>query len=204
MPLESVIVLTAIATAFTVFAVVLAWADLQTRRPKIVRHIPAAAPECPVAGAASHPSTMAVTMPIAVAPRNTLQGLVDAWKSWRQRRLAIVELYALDTVEKRRLAQDLGIPTADLEVLAGRDSHSADLLLRRLASLNVDPSRIDRAVMRDMQRCCSNCDSHALCEHELEHKPRAARWPDYCPNESTIASLLDQTPVDQTPAPARH
>jgi uncharacterized protein YjiS (DUF1127 family) len=200
MSLESVIVLTAIVTAFMVFAAVLAWVDLQTRRPKIGRHIPhlVAGSECSPASAASHPHMM-VTTPVAVALRNMLQRLVDAWKNWRQRRLAIAELYALDTFEKRRLAQDLGIPTADLEVLAGRDSHSADLLLRRLASLNIDPAKIDRVVMRDMERCCSNCDSHALCEHELEDRPRAARWPDYCPNEPTIASLLDKMP-----APAKH
>jgi uncharacterized protein YjiS (DUF1127 family) len=197
MPLESVVALTAIVMAFTIFAVVLAWADLQTRRSKIAMDIPhlAAASERSRAGADSHPHMMEVTTPIAVAPRNPLQRLVDAWKSWRQRRLAIVELYALDTFEKRRLAQDLGIPTADLEVLAGRDSHSADLLLRRLASLNLDAAKIDPVVMRDMQRCCSICGSHALCEHELEHKPRAARWPDYCPNEPTIALLLDTAPA---------
>jgi hypothetical protein len=118
------------------------------------------------------------------------QELIDAWNGWRQRRRARIEFDALDAVEKRELAHDLGVPTSELKVLAGRDSHSADLLLRRLANLNLDPSRIDRRVMRDMQRCCSNCDSHARCEHELENKPRAARWPDYCPNEQTIAALL--------------
>lgn len=197
MLLESVIVLTAIATAFTVFAVMLAWADFQTRRSKgqVVRHVPylVGVSEGSRAGAGHDPHMMQVTMP--AAPRNTLQRLVGAWKGWRQRRLAIAELYSLGTVEKRRLAQDLGIPAPDLEVLAGRDSHSADLLLRRLATLNLDPAKVDRAVMRDMQRCCSICGSHALCEHELEHKPRAARWPDYCPNEPTIASLLDQAPA---------
>jgi hypothetical protein len=195
MPLESVIVLTAIATAFTVFAAVLAWAEFQTRRPKEgARHIrrPEAGPECSRANGETMP--IAVASPVAVAPRYTLQGLVNTWTSWRQRRLAIVEVDALDPVEKRRLAQDLGIPTTELEVLASRDSHSADLLLRRLAALSLDPSRIDRAFMRDMQRCCSTCNSKSLCEHELESRSTQARWPEYCPNEQTIASLRAKAP----------
>jgi hypothetical protein len=43
--------------------------------------------------------------------------------------------------------------------------------------------------MRDLQRCCSNCDSKQLCAHELEDKPKGASWPKYCPNEQTIAAL---------------
>jgi len=45
------------------------------------------------------------------------------------------------------------------------------------------------AVLRDLQRCCSNCDLKQLCAHELEDKPKGAVWPKYCPNEQTLVAL---------------
>jgi hypothetical protein len=92
-------------------------------------------------------------------------------------------------VEVARIAQDLGISAADLCVLASRDQRAADLLYRRLETLRLDPTSVDPAVMRDLQRCCSNCGSKLLCAHELEDKPKDASWPKYCPNKHTIAAL---------------
>jgi Family of unknown function (DUF6455) len=88
-----------------------------------------------------------------------------------------------------RVAQDLGISAADLRFLASQDKTAADLLNRRLETLRLDPTSIDPALMRDLQRCCSICDSKQLCAHELEDKPQSASWPKYCPNEATIAAL---------------
>jgi hypothetical protein len=60
----------------------------------------------------------------------------------------------------------------------------------RLRSLNIDPKKVEHGVMRDLQRCCSQCGAKTLCEHEFEDRPKQARWPDYCPNEQTIAALV--------------
>ena len=73
-----------------------------------------------------------------------------------------------------RVAQDLEISAADLRTLASRDKMTADLLTRRLETLRLDPTSVDPALMRDLQRCCSNCNSKQLCAHELEDKPKAA------------------------------
>ena len=110
-------------------------------------------------------------------------------KAFLATRAATNELAACDAAEVARVAQDLGISTADLCALAGRDRTAADLLNRRLATLRVDPASVDPVLMRDLQRCCSSCDSKRLCLHELEDKPQAASWPKYCPNEETIAEL---------------
>ena len=99
------------------------------------------------------------------------------------------ELAACDALEVARIGQDLGISAADLRLLATRDKTAADLLNRRLEALRLDPTSVDPAVMRDLQRCCSNCDTKQLCAHELEDKPKVASWPKYCPNEQTIAAL---------------
>jgi hypothetical protein len=73
-----------------------------------------------------------------------------------------------------RVAQDLGISVADLRVPTSRDKTAADLLDRRLEALRLDPTSIDPALMRDLQRCCSSCESKQLCAHELEDQPKAA------------------------------
>jgi Family of unknown function (DUF6455) len=113
----------------------------------------------------------------------------EAGKAFWQKRAAVNELAGCDALEVARVAQDLGISAADLRILANRDKTAADLLSRRLETLRLDPTSVDPTLMRDLQRCCSNCDSKQLCAHELEDKPKAASWPKYCPNEETIASL---------------
>ena len=113
----------------------------------------------------------------------------EAVKAFWRKRAAVNELAGCDALEVARVAQDLGISAADLRILASRDKTAADLLNRRLEALRLDPTSVDPALMRDLQRCCSSCDSKQLCAHELEDKPKAASWPKYCPNEETIASL---------------
>ena len=107
---------------------------------------------------------------------------------WK-RRATTNELGACDALELRRIAHELGISVADLRSLARRDKTAADLLYRRLETLRLNPASVDLAVMRDLQRCCSNCDSKQLCAHELEDRPTSSSWPKYCPNEHTIAAL---------------
>jgi Family of unknown function (DUF6455) len=114
---------------------------------------------------------------------------VEAVKGLWQKRAVFNELAACDVWEVTRIGQDLGISAADLRLLATRDKGAADLLNRRLEMLRLDPTSVDPALMRDLQRCCSNCDNKQLCAHELEDKPKAASWPKYCPNEHTIAAI---------------
>jgi hypothetical protein len=124
-----------------------------------------------------------------------LNSFADAAKAFWQRTAAVSELATCDAVELARVAQDLGISPADLRSLANRDKTAADLLKRRLETLRLDQTSIDLALMRDLQRCCSNCDSKQLCAHELEDKPTGASWPKYCPNEETIAAITNQTDI---------
>jgi len=118
--------------------------------------------------------------------------VMEFWKSLGARRAAVNELARADGAEMARIAQELGVSPDELYRLAGRDKTAADLLYRRLQSLRLDPKSIDPAVLRDLQRCCSNCGSKQLCAYELEDKPKAASWPKYCPNEDTIAALTTE------------
>jgi len=116
---------------------------------------------------------------------------IHATKAFWQRRAAINELASLSASDIACIGRDLGISAAELRVLASRNKGAADLLIRRMETLRLEPSRVDPSVMRDLQRCCSNCDSKQLCVHELEDKPKGATWPKYCPNEQTIKALMD-------------
>jgi hypothetical protein len=119
------------------------------------------------------------------------------------KRARVNELADCDPSEMARVARDLGVSATELRLLASRDKTAADLLYRRLETLRLDPTSIDPALMRDLQRCCSICDSKQLCAHELEDKPKSANWPKYCPNEYTIAALTKNSPAGQDGLAAR-
>ena len=114
------------------------------------------------------------------------------WRNWRDRRAGLAQLHNTGSAEMQRIAQDLNISPTELRVLAGHSGDAADLMGRRLHSLNIDPATIEPAVIRDMQRCCSQCGAKTLCEHELEDHPKAASWPKYCLNEHTIDALITE------------
>ena len=83
--------------------------------------------------------------------------------------------HQLNVLQQRdHIGRDLGISAAELRVLAGRNKAAAGLLIRHMETLRLEPSRVDPSVMRDLQRCCSNCDSKQLCGHELEDPRREA------------------------------
>jgi hypothetical protein len=117
------------------------------------------------------------------------QRLIEASKNWFRRRAAGYEIATLDSVELSHIAHELGISAAELRVLAKHDKNAADLLYRRMKQLRIDRNHVDNVVLRDLQRCCSNCDLKQLCAHELEDKPKGASWPQYCPNEQTLTAL---------------
>ena len=126
-----------------------------------------------------------------VSPRfNVVQLVADVWRNWRERRARLIEFDNSDSAEMQRVARDLGTSVSELRILIGRGEKAADLLRRRLHSLNIAATTIEPAVMRDLQRCCSQCTDKALCEHELEDQPKLASWPKYCSNEQTISALV--------------
>jgi len=117
--------------------------------------------------------------------------LKETGKKYLQTLRSVAEFDRLDSHEKARIANELGISNGELRVLASKNKNSADLLVRRMESIGLDPRSTDQAVMRDLQRCCSMCSDKVLCVHELEDNPRKVTWPSYCPNEATLGALTD-------------
>lgn len=113
---------------------------------------------------------------------------IKVWLSqWRAQRAVQLELTACGCGDVERMARDLGMSADELRQAAA--TGNADLLFARLAGVGIDVAKIDPTILRDLQRCCAACDSKTLCEHELEDRPVAAKWPAYCPNEQTINAL---------------
>ena len=126
------------------------------------------------------------------AKPNFLQSILARWKNSRQRQRQAAELGNLDPGELKRIARDMGLTGADLRRLAKSGPHAADLLRERLAQLDLDPDHVELAVLRDLQRCCSECESKGRCAHDLRERPESSEWHRYCPNSSTLDALTEE------------
>lgn len=124
-------------------------------------------------------------------PAGILHSLADAWTRYRKRRTAMAELRALNHDDLERMVHDAGVTYGDLLVLAKQNGDAAALLYRRLKLADMDAAKIDPAVMRDLQRCCTLCEVKKQCMHDLADDPKPANWPQYCPNHHTIEALTD-------------
>lgn len=121
--------------------------------------------------------------------RRLLVPITRAAKAFQQRRSSINEVARLDSGERAHIAHDLGVSPDELRRLSTCDGHAADLLIRRMHSIGLEPATVPSAAMRDLQRCCSLCTNKVLCVYELEDQPRDPAWPSYCPNGQTLAAL---------------
>ncbi len=91
-----------------------------------------------------------------------------------------------------RMAKDLRMSASELRALVRNGRESADLLLRRMAALDLDPNevvRLEPATFRDMQRVCTMCKAHRRCARDFAHHAPQSTWESYCPNASTLAAL---------------
>jgi hypothetical protein len=86
------------------------------------------------------------------------------------------------------MARDLGMSRGKLSVLAGKWPDSADLLSRRLEQVNL--TRVEPQVLRDLERVCTLCASRRKCEYDLTIHPAKPAWTEYCPNAPTIGALM--------------
>jgi hypothetical protein len=94
--------------------------------------------------------------------------------------------------EIERIARDLRMSAAELRAAAKRGPNTADLLLRRMAALDLDPNevgRIEAATFRDLQRVCTLCKSHRRCARDFARNAPIAAWEGYCANTDTLMAL---------------
>jgi len=95
-------------------------------------------------------------------------------------------------LEIERIARDVCMTPAELRAVAKRGPEAADLLLERMAALDLDPvevAQVGPQTFRDLQRACALCESKRRCARELAHDSSAPQWQDYCPNAQTLMAL---------------
>jgi len=94
--------------------------------------------------------------------------------------------------EIARMAQDAGVSAAEFRKLSQMGPESADLLVRRMQALDLDPKEVggtERRTLQDLQRVCAMCESHRRCARDLAHDAENPVWEDYCPNAETLKAL---------------
>lgn len=114
------------------------------------------------------------------------------WRNWTTARANVANLDCCGTEQTERIAHDLGVSAPELRTLAGKWPDSADLLNRRLAALELDPTEIRRTepqVLHDLQRVCTMCTSGRECSHDLARDPSDPAWREYCPNVTTLDAV---------------
>ncbi|SRR6266508_2063779 len=103
-----------------------------------------------------------------------------------------LELKCCGEDEVERMAKDIGVSASELRRLATLGPDSADLLLRRMAALDLDRKEVSRTEPRtfqDLQRVCTMCNSHRRCKRDLARDSADPAWQDYCPNATTLMAL---------------
>jgi hypothetical protein len=89
---------------------------------------------------------------------------------------------------RRQVCADFSLSEADM-TLAARAGGSG----RELATLLTRPTlrhlSCSADVLRDMQRVCTFCPEHKRCRAWQANAGAAAKWPAFCPNAYTFASL---------------
>jgi hypothetical protein len=94
--------------------------------------------------------------------------------------------------EIERIARDVRMTPAELRAMANRGPEAAELLLERMAALDLEPAEVAQVgpeTFRDLQRVCSLCESKRRCVRDLAHDAAAPQWQDYCPNAQTLMAL---------------
>jgi hypothetical protein len=132
----------------------------------------------------------------SVGPRQMIEGMKQWWRNWRGAGSRLTELACCGEYEVERMARDLGMPSSELRKIANRGPDAADLLLRRMAELNLDGKEVAATApgtFQDLQRLCTLCESHRQCARDLGRDPADKAWEDYCPNVATL-KLLDSLP----------
>ena len=120
--------------------------------------------------------------------------VIDLFGDWLKQRRELNELteFAADPGELERVARELNVTPADLEMLVRQGSQGANELSYTLTALGIDEtalSRAEPALLRDMERVCSFCTRKRQCHRELAAGTAATNYVEYCENADKIDML---------------
>jgi hypothetical protein len=125
-----------------------------------------------------------------------LRAALDALAGWIRRTedacAADREFAQLASQELGSIAQDLGISVHDLRAVSAKGRDGSAQLLKRMTMLHLDPAEVAHgqpAVMQDLERVCSLCDTRRRCRSDMRRDPADPVWENYCPNADTLRGL---------------
>ena len=124
--------------------------------------------------------------------RSPIQVVQQWWQAWTSNGPALSNPCCSAESEVERIAIDIGISAAELRGLASLGPKAADLLLRRMAALDLDRkevAQVEPQTFRDLQRICTICESHRQCARDLLRDSSNPAWEGYCPNVATLRAL---------------
>jgi hypothetical protein len=113
------------------------------------------------------------------------------WLKQRRELNALME-YAADPGGLERVARELNVTPADLEMLVRQGPQGANELPEMLKALGIDETalwRAEPALLRDMEYVCSFCTHKRQCHQELAAGTAATNYVEYCENAYTIDML---------------
>lgn len=120
--------------------------------------------------------------------------VIDLFGDWlkQRRELNALTECAADPGELQRVARDLNVTSADLDMLVRQGSQGANELAEMLKALEIDETALWRAqpaLLRDMERVCAFCTHKRQCHQELAAGTAATNYVEYCGNADTIDTL---------------
>ena len=123
---------------------------------------------------------------------------MHVFSDWIRHRRERAELDAMSTDELGRVAHDIGVSTRELEQMvdAGHDPERLPEMLRALGIDEAALARAEPAILRDMQRLCSLCETVGTCRHALDAGIAPTTYRSFCVNAATLAALKAQAAQD--------
>ena len=123
--------------------------------------------------------------------RSPVEVISQWWQLWTSNGPALDHACCAEG-EVERIASDIGMPASEIRRLASLGPESAELLVRRMAALNLDRkevAQVEPQAFRDLQRICTLCESHRQCARDLLRDSSNPAWEDYFPNVATLRAL---------------
>lgn len=120
-----------------------------------------------------------------------MASIAQLWRSWIKPSGAL-DLECCGDEEVERMAHDFRMSASELRAVTSRGPESADLLLDRMAALDLDRNEVSQTqgrTFQDLQRVCMMCESRRRCAQDLARDSEATAWKDYCPNATTLMAL---------------
>jgi hypothetical protein len=124
-----------------------------------------------------------------------MAAISQVWRNWI-RPGVVSDLECCGDEEVERMAHDFRMSASELRTVASRGPEGANLLLDRMAALDLDRKEVRRtqvSTFQDLQRVCMRCESRRRCARDLRRDSAAPAWKDYCPNAPTLM-VLDSLP----------